>query len=149
DVGRLAREVGASLEPIAQEQHRRFVVRTAGVLPVLGAADLLKRLMVNLVDNAFRYSPPATAIELAVTRTNGHVEIRAHDDGPGIPPAEQARVFERFYRGAHSQGGTGLGLALCREIVLRHRGEIALSSAPGTGTTVLVTLPLAAEDART
>jgi signal transduction histidine kinase len=151
DLASLARDVGDSLEPIAQEQDRRLVVRAPDALPVLGAADLLKRLMVNLVDNALRYSPPATSIELAVERTDGHACIRTHDDGPGIPAAEQARVFERFYRGRESRGGTGagLGLALCREIALRHRGEIELASAPGAGTTVRVTLPLAPDASRT
>jgi signal transduction histidine kinase len=149
DLASLARDVGDSLEPIAQEQQRRLVVRAPDALPVLGAADLLKRLMVNLVDNALRYSPPATSIELAVERTNGHACIRTHDEGPGIPTAEQARVFERFYRGRESRGGAGLGLALCREIALRHRGEIELASAPGAGTTVLVTLPLAPDASRT
>ena len=124
-------------------------MRTPDVLPVVGAADLLKRLMVNLVDNALRYSPPEASIELVVERANGRVCIRTHDDGPGIPPAEQARVFERFYRGRQSRGGSGLGLALCREIALRHRGEIELASAPGAGTTVLVTLPLAPDTPRT
>jgi signal transduction histidine kinase len=149
DLAGLARDVGDSLEPIAHEQHRRLVVRAPETLPVFGAPDLLKRLMVNLVDNALRYSPPEASIELAVERTNGHACIRTHDDGPGIPPAEQARVFDRFYRGRESPGGAGLGLALCREIALRHRGEIELASAPGAGTTVLVTLPLAPDAPRT
>jgi signal transduction histidine kinase len=149
DLARLARDVGDSLEPIAHEQRRQLVVRAPEVLRVVGIPDLLKRLMVNLVDNALRYSPPEAAIELAVERTNGHACIRAHDDGPGIPRAEQARVFERFYRGHQSRGGAGLGLALCREIALRHRGEIELASAPGAGTTVLVTLPLAPDAQRT
>jgi signal transduction histidine kinase len=146
DLAHLARHVGDSLEPIAQEQQRRLVVRAPDALPVVGAADLLERLMVNLVDNALRYSPPEASIELAVERMNGHACIRTHDDGPGIPPAEQAHVFERFFRGHQSRGGAGLGLALCREIALRHRGEIELASAPGIGTTVLVTLPLAPGD---
>jgi signal transduction histidine kinase len=149
DLARLARDVGDSLEPIAQEQRRQLVVRAPDVLTVVGVPDLLKRLMVNLVDNALRYSPPEAGIELAVERTNGHACIRTHDDGPGIPPSEQAHVFERFYRGHQSRGGTGLGLALCREIALRHRGDIELASGPGTGTTVLVTLPLAPDAPRT
>jgi signal transduction histidine kinase len=149
DLASLARSVGDSLEPIAQEQHRRLVVHAPDVLPVMGVPDLLERLMVNLVDNALRYSPPEASIELAIERTNGHACIRTHDDGPGIPAAEQARVFERFYRGHQSRGGSGLGLALCREIALRHRGEIELASAPGIGTMVLVTLPLAPDAPRT
>ena len=100
----------------------------------------------NLVDNAFRHTPPGVAVELAVVRDDGHACIRAHDDGPGIPHAEQALVFEPFYRGIDARGGAGLGLALCREIVARHRGDIDLASTPGGGTTVTVRLPLTGED---
>lgn len=145
DLARLAREVGDSMEPIAQEQHRRFVVHAASTVPVLGAPELLKRLMVNLLDNAFRHTPTDAPIELAVVADDGRAWIRTRDEGPGIPTAQQAHVFERFYRGSDSGGGTGLGLALCREIVARHRGDIQLASAPGIGTTVTVTLPLTSE----
>jgi signal transduction histidine kinase len=145
DLARLAREVGDSMEPIAQEQHRRFVVHAASTVPVLGAPELLKRLMVNLLDNAFRHTPADAPIELAVVADDGRAWIRARDEGPGIPTAQQAHLFERFYRGSDSGGGSGLGLALCREIVARHRGDIQLASAPGIGTTVTVTLPLMSE----
>jgi signal transduction histidine kinase len=145
DLARLAREVGDSMEPIAQEQHRRFVVHAASTVPVLGAPELLKRLMVNLLDNAFRHTPTDAPIELAVVADDGRAWIRTRDEGPGIPTAQQAHVFERFYRGSDSGGGSGLGLALCREIVARHRGDIQLASAPGIGTTVTVTLPLVSE----
>jgi len=147
DLAGVAREVVDSLEPVAQEQGRSFVLRAPDVVPVIGTADLLKRLVVNLLDNAFRHTPPNAPIELAVGRRNGEAYLRAHDGGPGIPGDEQERVFERFYRGRAARGGTGLGLALCREIVTRHRGAIHLDSRPGAGTTVTVTLPLAPESA--
>ncbi|HXJ34415.1 MAG TPA: ATP-binding protein [Candidatus Eisenbacteria bacterium] len=143
DLGQLAREVADSFEPVAQEQGRRFALRADDHVTVVGDPDLLKRLILNLVDNAFHHTPPGANVDLAVARRNGHACIRAHDEGPGIPASEQPRVFERFYRGATAEGGAGLGLALCREIVSRHRGEILLASEPGAGTTVTVTLPLA------
>jgi len=147
DVVRLdnvAREVAEFLEPVAQEQRRRFVCESERPVAVRGAPDLLKRLLLNLVDNAFRHTPPSAAVRLAVRSDDGTATIEVKDDGPGIPAADLPDVFERFRRGRGATAGTGLGLALCREIATRHHGRIAIESAPGVGTRVIVTLPLAA-----
>ncbi len=143
----LAREVTEFLEPVAQEQNRSFACESDRLVAVRGAPDLLKRLVLNLVDNAFRHTPPSTPVRLAVRSQDGAATIEVNDDGPGIPAADLPRVFERFHRGAGTTGGTGLGLALCQEIVIRHHGRIAIESAVGAGTRVVVTLPLA--DVRT
>lgn len=139
----LVHEVGEFLEPVAQEQGRRFACRVEHPLAVRGAPDLLKRLLLNLVDNAFRHTPPAAAVDLCVHARDGLVTLEVRDQGPGIPPAELALVFERFRRGRGGGAGTGLGLALCREIAVRHGGQIGVESTPGVGTTFTVTLPLA------
>jgi len=144
----LAREVAESLEPVAQEQGRRFSCRVEPAVAVRGAPDLLKRLVLNLVDNAFRHTPADAAVQLTVRAEDGHAAVEVSDAGPGIPPAELPGVFERFRRGKSASAGTGLGLALCREIVTHHRGEIAIESAPGGGTTVRVVLPLAGREPR-
>ena len=149
DVVRLdavAREVADFLEPVAQEQGRRFACVSERPVAVCGAPDLLKRLVLNLVDNAFRHTPPSAAVRLAVHSDDGTATIEVNDDGPGIPATDLPQVFERFRRGRGATTGTGLGLALCQEIATRHHGRIALESAPGVGTRVIVTLPLA--DAR-
>ena len=149
DVVRLdavAREVADFLEPVAQEQGRRFACESERPVAVCGAPDLLKRLVLNLVDNAFRHTPPSAAVRLAVRSDDGTATIEVNDDGPGIPATDLPQVFERFRRGRGATTGTGLGLALCQEIATRHHGRIALESAPGVGTRVIVTLPLA--DAR-
>jgi signal transduction histidine kinase len=139
----LTREVAEFLEPVAQEQGRAFDWRAEPALTVRGAPDLLKRVVLNLVDNAFRHTPPSAAVRLAVGRHDGHATIEVQDEGPGIAADDLPHVFERFRRGRGAiTSGTGLGLALCREIVVRHGGEIALDSRPGAGTTVRVTLPL-------
>ena len=146
DVVRLdavAREVADFLEPVAQEQGRRFACESAHPVAVCGAPDLLKRLVLNLVDNAFRHTPPSAAVCLAVRSHDGTATIEVNDDGPGIPATDLPQVFERFRRGRGATTGTGLGLALCQEIAMRHHGRIALESAPGAGTRVTVTLPLA------
>src|SRR6266480_7847172 len=147
DVVRLdavAREVADFLEPVAQEQGRRFACVSERPVAVCGAPDLLKRLVLNLVDNAFRHTPPSAAVRLAVHSDDGTATIEVNDDGPGIPATDLPQVFERFRRGRGTTTGTGLGLALCQEIATRHQGRIAIESAPGVGTRVIVTLPLAA-----
>ena len=146
DVVRLdtvAREVAEFLEPVAQEQSRRFACESEHPVAVRGAPDLLKRLVLNLVDNAFRHTPPSTAVRLAVRSDDATATIEVNDDGPGIPATDLPQVFERFRRGRGATAGTGLGLALCQEIAARHHGRIAIESAEGAGTRVIVTLPLA------
>jgi signal transduction histidine kinase len=137
----LAREVCESLEPVAQEQERRFECVTNAPVMVPGEPQLLKRLLLNLVDNAFRHTPRATGVRLTVGTSGDDAVVQVSDEGPGIPHDELPRVFDRFRRGkAAPAGGRGLGLALCREIVARHRGSIVVENRDGT--TVTVRLPL-------
>jgi signal transduction histidine kinase len=134
----LAREVGEAFEPVAQEQGRPFVWRAPDPVVVSGSESLLKRLLLNLVDNAFRHTPHGAPVELTVLSTNGTAHISVIDRGPGIPPHELPRLFERFRRGA--TGGSGLGLAICREIIAAEGGQLRVESSAETGTTVTVTL---------
>src|SRR5262249_17540646 len=124
------------------EQGRQFRCRTEGAVTVRGTSPLLKRLLVNLVDNAFRHTPASAAVVLAVWHEDGTACIEVSDDGPGIAAAELPPAFQRFHRGPSGRGGSGLGLARCQEIVSRHGGNIAIESRPGEGTTVTVTLPV-------
>jgi signal transduction histidine kinase len=139
----LAREVAEFLEPVAQEQGRDFSCRAERPVTVRGTPDLLKRLILNLVDNAFRHTAPSAAVELSVSVDGTTSAIEVRDRGAGIDDIDLPVVFERFRRGRTSTSGTGLGLALCQEIATRHGGGVALRSAPGRGTVVRVTLPLA------
>jgi signal transduction histidine kinase len=137
----LAREVCESLEPVAQEQERRFECVAKAPIMVRGEPQLLKRLLLNLIDNAFRHTPRATGVRLTVGTAGDDAIVQVSDEGPGIPHDELPRVFDRFRRGkAAPAGGRGLGLALCREIVARHRGSIVVENREGT--TVTVRLPL-------
>jgi two-component system OmpR family sensor kinase len=113
---------------------------------VLGAEAELRSLLSNLVDNALRYAPRASEVTVAVQSSPSAVELRVLDRGPGIPPPERARVFERFERvNGDPTPGSGLGLPIARAIVAHHRGTIALADAvPGgspPGLAVSVTLP--------
>src|SRR5205823_14510144 len=113
---------------------------------VLGDADLLKQLVLNLVDNAITYTPPGGHIDLSLYVADGHARLAVRDTGPGIPPAEVARIFERFYRldraRTRRSGGAGLGLAIARWIAEAHGGRIDVESTVGQGSTFTVVLPL-------
>ena len=113
--------------------------------------DRITRVITALVDNALRFSPTDSAVEVRVGVRGGETIFSVLDHGVGIPPERQDRVFERFYR-AHAstpddRGGLGVGLDACREIVARHGGRMWFQSEPGTGSTFLFALPLSADEA--
>ena len=112
---------------------------------VFGDGDLLVTAVRNLIDNAIAYSPEMTRVGVAVTRADGLVEIAVSDQGIGIPAAEQARIFERFYRvdpaRSRATGGTGLGLSIVKHVAANHGGEVTLWSAEGEGSTFTLRLP--------
>lgn len=110
---------------------------------IRGNKDLLKELIENLTQNAIRYNNPGGSVTVSVSKKDGKKTLVVKDNGLGIPASEQQRVFERFYRVDKSRskatGGTGLGLAIVKHIVELHEADINLDSAPGVGTTVIVT----------
>jgi heavy metal sensor kinase len=112
-----------------------------------GDEELIRRLILNLLDNAVKYTPAGGEISLALGRQNGSAEIVVRDTGIGIPEVAQPRVFDRFYRvdkaRARAMGGAGLGLSIAQWIVEAHGGAITLASAPGKGSTFTVVLPVA------
>jgi len=106
-------------------------------------ASRLEQVIANLVDNAAKYAPAGTPIRLAGALVNGAVELRAEDTGPGIPPDDLERIFEKFVRRS-SAPGTGLGLAICRGIIQAHRGRIWAENRPSGGACFIVSLPVTA-----
>jgi signal transduction histidine kinase len=110
--------------------------------------DALRRLLLNLLENAVKYGPRGQQVRVGVTRRDGRVRIEVDDQGPGIPAAERERVFEPFVRlDRHRDGvttGSGLGLAVVREIAVQHGGRVWVEDAPGRGARVVVELPAAA-----
>lgn len=109
-------------------------------------ADRLQQVLFNLIDNAIKYGRTEGAVVVGGSmRTDGRVEVWVRDDGPGIPPDAQERVFERFYRvdkaRSREQGGTGLGLSIVKHIIQAHGGEVRVDSELGKGTTFFFTLP--------
>jgi heavy metal sensor kinase len=111
-----------------------------------GDEELIRRMILNLLDNAVKYTPEGGEISLALAQQNGNAEIVVRDTGVGIPEAAQPRVFDRFYRvdkaRARAMGGAGLGLSIAQWIAEVHGGEISVMSEPGHGSTFTVMLPV-------
>jgi len=121
-----------------------------GSTPIAFNADeeLIKRMILNLLDNAVKYTPEGGEISLGLQKHNGSAEIVVRDTGIGLSERDQQRVFDRFYRvdkaRSRALGGAGLGLSIVRTIVEAHGGEITVESTPRHGSTFTVSLPLKA-----
>jgi signal transduction histidine kinase len=118
---------------------------------VLGDEDRLKQLLLILLDNALKYTPPGGRVTLGLRRGNTHAEVVVRDTGIGIAAGDLPHVFERFYRADPARnrdsGGTGLGLPIARWIAQQHGGDVTIESEPGRGTTAVVRLPLLSPEA--
>jgi heavy metal sensor kinase len=117
-------------------------------LSVAGDRDLLKQLILNLVDNAIKFSPAGGEVVVTLQATADSAEVTVEDTGPGIPPEQTELIFERFYRGSNNRsrtvGGAGIGLAISRWIARAHGGDVRVQSEVGRGSRFIVTLPQAA-----
>ncbi len=124
------------------------VVYGTGV-EVFGDDELLKAAVKNLIENAVLYSQENAKVVVTVRKRKGIAEVAVSDNGPGIAPEDQERIFERFYRVDPSRsrltGGTGLGLSIVKHIAQKHLGEVQLKSKVGQGSTFIIRLPLAAQ----
>jgi signal transduction histidine kinase len=112
----------------------------------LGDRHRIEQVLVNLIDNAIKYSPDGGEVSVSTAASANGVRVEVRDSGMGIPPAEQRSIFEKFYRleGAQVRAGNGLGLYICRELVQRMGGTIGVESDPGAGSTFYFELPRAA-----
>jgi signal transduction histidine kinase len=136
------------MQVLTEEKQIKVRVNLDANVSVTADPRRLKQALVIVLDNAVKYSPPDTQIDLAVKRqTEKAVEVRVRDGGFGIAPEDLPYVFDRFFRGESAResiaSGSGLGLPIARWIVEKHRGGIAISSKLGTGTVARITLPIA------
>ena len=140
----LAREIVTELVPQADAGHIDLGVAAAQPATIAGDPDGLRTLLRNLVDNAVRYTPAAGRVDVTVESTAGEARLTVSDDGPGIPPGERMRVFDRFYRRAGTvPSGSGLGLAIVKAIADAHGATLSLADGPsGKGLAVSVTFPV-------
>jgi two-component system phosphate regulon sensor histidine kinase PhoR len=152
DLAAIVRQVADGLQTLAHDRGVEIAIAKSGSpLVVRGDRDELIRVFENLVENALKYGAPGKRIDIALRREPGpkgdeEAVVSVRDYGPGIAPEHIPRLTERFYRvdvaESRAQGGTGLGLALVKHIVARHRGRLGIDSSPGTGATFTIRLPL-------
>jgi heavy metal sensor kinase len=145
DVGELAAFLVEQLEPVAQARAVQLACERSGVTIASADASWLERLLLNLLDNAMKFTPAGGSIVVAVIGGDDGVRLQVRDNGIGMSPEVASRVFDRFYRGdpARSSGreGAGLGLSLVRWIAERHGCTVTVTSRPGEGSTFSLALP--------
>jgi two-component system, OmpR family, phosphate regulon sensor histidine kinase PhoR len=148
DLVRLARATAERLRLFAERQGLRIELDLPDrVSPVRGDEDRLGQVLVNLLHNAVKFSPNGGAIVVGLREEDGHVRVWVKDPGVGVPKADLARIFERFYKvdraRVRGRGGTGLGLSIARHVIDAHGGRIWVESEEGAGSTFIFTVPLA------
>ncbi len=147
DLAALAAEMAEEISLVAEDKKISLVCAADKPVAVEGDLASLKQVVVNLLDNAIKYTPEGGSIRLGVSACDGEGRLEVTDTGGGIPPEALAHIFERFYRVDQSRsretGGAGLGLAVVKSICEAHRVEIEVESTVGLGSTFRVRLPLA------
>lgn len=128
--------------PAAQQRGVRLTSQVGWEGELRGHPERLRQLLVNLISNALRFSPPGSTVTVGLASQGSTVQIWVDDQGPGIPPEQRQRVFEPFWHGQGAKDtGTGLGLAIARAIALAHGGRLEVAEAPGGGCRMLLGLP--------
>jgi signal transduction histidine kinase len=146
DLRELADEVAGHLSVLAEENGQSLIVQHAGTAYCQGDRLMLRQAVINLVDNAIKYSPADTEIHIRVAAAGSQASLDVSDNGPGIAPERGARIFDRFYRAANgvNRVGVGLGLSISKWAVEANRGELSWEDRAGGGSTFRITLPTAA-----
>jgi heavy metal sensor kinase len=141
----LIEECVHSSRALALNKNLMLDFESSGDTAFRGDEDLLRRMVVNLLDNAIKYTPDGGSVSVKLWREDERINLRVTDSGIGIPAEAAARVFERFYRvdkaRSRSEGGSGLGLPIVKWIVEAHHGSVSLESAPERGSSFTVSLP--------
>lgn len=141
DLGSIALDITSQLGVLAEEKQQTLAVDQPAV--ALGIADplLLRQAVTNLVDNAIKYSPERSHVQVRVWAAAGRCGLDIQDEGPGIAPERRARIFDRFYRGAVSEGeGSGLGLGIARWAIDAMGGQLTLEPVSAGGSLFRITL---------
>jgi signal transduction histidine kinase len=142
DLRMLIRDTAAAFQSQADSAGVTLAVEAVEDLPWLELdPGRIRQVLSNLLANALHYSPSGGVVSIRYTQGDGRALIEVRDTGPGIPAEELAHIFERFYKSADS-GGMGLGLAIAKHLVEAHGGALIVNSAPGQGTTMVISLPV-------
>jgi two-component system, OmpR family, sensor kinase len=151
DLSQIVASALAEVRPVAPDHD--LVASPADPLPIEGNADELHRLVVNLLENGVRHTPPGTRVEVDVRRDGDEAVLEVADNGPGLPPGMEEQVFARFVRARGpadrlADSGTGLGLAIVQAVATSHGGRVEAGKAPHGGARFVVRLPMASEVTR-
>ena len=141
DLSALVAEAVVMLESSANEQGVTIERNNSGPLPASGEERAVIQILVNLIGNAIRHSPPDGTIRVGFRNAGGSASVTVADEGPGVSAPDQQRIFERFERAQPRGDGTGLGLAISRRLARSMGGDVTLDSAPGEGARFTLTLP--------
>jgi two-component system, NtrC family, sensor histidine kinase KinB len=144
----LAGEVIEAVRPMVESRHQTITNRLPEKLPSVWVdPDMIRRVLINLLENASKFTPPGGKIELGARREGEWLQMWVQDNGPGIPLADQERIFDKFTRLKEdgAPAGLGVGLAFCRLAVQGHGGKIQVESETGQGAKFIITLPLVKE----
>jgi signal transduction histidine kinase len=146
DLTELVEQTVAAFEVPLRDRGVRVSLSTTRVSPISVDRDALGQVLMNLLDNAVKYSNGDKRIEVFIAQSADDVRIAVRDHGIGIPPAEQKKIFEKFYRVGttlvHDVKGSGLGLSIVQHVVAAHGGRVEVASVPGEGSTFTIVLPL-------
>lgn len=137
--------LGAALSRLERRLHGRpLVTELPEDLPLVPLDDvLIEQVLINVIENAIKYTPPGSSLEVSARASNDEITVEIADHGPGLAAGDEERAFEKFYRGDKAgPGGAGLGLAICRGIVLAHGGRIWAENRPEGGAVFRFTLPI-------
>lgn len=145
-LSQIARRVVEKFQPLAGEKQIIISQAFPDIDPIIQAnADQLEQVLINLLDNAIRYTPNGGKVDVAIKDLHDKLQVSVSDTGPGISLEEQPQIWERFYKVDKARtrkgGGTGLGLSIVKELVEAHGGSIEVSSKPGEGSTFFFTIP--------
>jgi signal transduction histidine kinase len=134
-----------AIQPMAENRRQSLVSVLPPRLPHVHVdTDMIRRVMINLLENASKYSPQGGQVEVGAKLDGDWIQVWIQDNGPGISVADQERIFDKFTRlkGKDAPGGLGVGLAFCRLAVQGHGGRIWVESSPGQGSRFVFTLPV-------
>jgi signal transduction histidine kinase len=143
DLAGIAKEAVVLVEASAEARGVTITLEASRRLRASGEERAVIQILVNLIGNAVRHSPPGGTVTIRFTRVAATVCVIVADEGPGIAPADQQRIFERFERASSDPGGTGLGLAISRRLARSMGGDITVESSPPSGARFTLALPAA------
>ncbi|MCX5687348.1 MAG: ATP-binding protein [Candidatus Omnitrophica bacterium] len=144
DITILLKSVVDDIKILAMQKNIKMSIKEQEKIVISGDADKLKRLFLNILDNAIKYNPQGGKVNISITKKNDSVHIRVSDTGIGIPEKDICHIFDRFYQVDKSghQSGFGLGLSIARSIAEAHKGKIEAESTLNHGTTFIISFPL-------